>query len=388
MRIHDARAYLVDEPIPGTTGHLLERDYVEDSEIMGRPVVQIHFGFYKGCYDVAELEEKLRQDPFLKYDVGTHHHLLFCPSCQKEAPIAGAIYALTAADQFQRMRLFLANLVECLNFSGSKLEKMGVTMHNPEQNSATLNNFDILSSQQRGLDMHNNTGQYPRTNGHRSAVWIVLAIVGMIIAMQSLGGISNAAAQSMTTPPPVPLRPGDDPAYDWERPGRPQATDSGDWTYAIKPRFASSRTLQQTTSWLIWALVSYGRVQQTPDSFQISDVKFPGCSMQWDEKRFMDEGMYMNETIYSINLGELDLTYGIVQAYGSSLKISSVGRNGVRKLEKFWEKDGSRMKSRAADGSSTDNTASFLLQDKDDISRRVAWAMVHAATLCGSKSSK
>jgi hypothetical protein len=110
---------------------------------MGRPVVQIHFGFYKGCYDVAELEEKLRQDPFLKYDVGTHHHLLFCPSCQKEAPIAGAIYALTAADQFQRMRLFLANLVECLNFSGSKLEKMGATMHNTEQNSATLMNAAI-----------------------------------------------------------------------------------------------------------------------------------------------------------------------------------------------------------------------------------------------------
>jgi hypothetical protein len=136
----------------------------------------------------------------------------------------------------------------------------------------------------------------------------------------------------------------------------------------------------------MWALVNYGRVQEPADSFQISDVKFPDCAMQWDEKRFMDNGNYINETIYTVNLGELDLTYGVVQAYGSSLKISSVGTNGVRKLEKFWEKDGSRMKPKSAERSSTDSTASFLLQDKDDISRRAAWALVHAATLCGSKS--
>jgi hypothetical protein len=170
--------------------------------------------------------------------------------------------------------------------------------------------------------MNNNTGQQTRTNGRSSTTWIVLVLVvisgGWFIARQSPGRSTNAAAASGAPPPPVPLRPGDDPAYDWERPGRPQATNSGDWTYAIKPRFASSRTLQQTTNWLMWALVSYGRVQEPAESSQISDVKFQGCSMQWDEKRFIDEGNQIN----------------------------------------------------------------------DDIPRRAAWALVHAATLCGSKSSR
>jgi hypothetical protein len=110
--------------------------------------------------------------------------------------------------------------------------------------------------------------------------------------------------------------------------------------------------------------------------------------MQWDEKRFLGEGDYMNETIYTVNLGELDITEGIVQAYASSLKFSSVGMNGFRKLEKLWEKDGSRMKPRAVDRTSTDSSTVVSLRDKDDIPRRAAWALVHAATLCGSKASK
>ena len=32
-----------------------------------------------------------------------------------------------------------------------------------------------------------------------------------------------------------------------------------------------------------------------------------------------------------------------------------------------------------------DSIAQFELQDKDDISRRAGWAIVHAATLCGAK---
>jgi hypothetical protein len=243
--------------------------------------------------------------------------------------------------------------------------------------------------------MNNNIGRHPRTNGCGSSTWIGLGLVVIsgcwFIACQTSGGISNASPQSVTPPPPALLRPGDDPAFDWERPGRPQATDSGDWNYAIKPNFVSSRTLQQTTTWLSWALVSYGRVQSAAESTQISDVKFSGCSMQWDEKRFLGEGDYMNETIYTVNLGELDLSMGSVRAESASLLISTVGRDGVRKLEKLWEKDGSRMKLRAAERTSTERSpaeVTFTLRAKDDIPRRAGWALVHAATLCGSKASR
>jgi hypothetical protein len=240
------------------------------------------------------------------------------------------------------------------------------------------------------LNINNNTGQHPLTNGRSSLTWLVLALLAISGGWFVVAGQSQerkVAAASVAPPPPVPLKSGDDPAYDWERPGRPQKTDSGDWTPYIKPTFASSRTLQQTANWLSWALLSYGRVQEAADLFQISDVRFAGCSMQWDEKRFMDEGQYMNETIYTVNLGELDLTQ--LRAESASLHISTLGTNGVRRLQKLWEKDGSRMKLRAAERSmEDDSSAQFQLQEKDDISRRAGWAIVHASNLCGGKVSK
>ncbi len=237
----------------------------------------------------------------------------------------------------------------------------------------------------------NTNSENPRSRGGSYTTWILIAVLmiggGWLIARKSLSGVSNTDVESVAPPAPTPLTSGDDPAYDWERPGQPQAKNSGAWTYAINPRFANSRTLQQTTSWLRWAVVSYGAVKEPADSFQISDVKFPGCSMQWNEKRFIDRGNQINETVYTANLGELDINYGAVQAYGSSLRIASVNADGIRKLERFWEKDGPKLKAKG-ERSSTDNTAVLMLQDKDDISRRAGWAMVHAASLCGSKPSR
>ena len=131
-------------------------------------------------------------------------------------------------------------------------------------------------------------------------------------------------------------------------------------------------------------------MQGADESAQINDVKFSGCSMQWDEKRFLGDGDYMNETVYTVNLGQLDLSRGALRAESASLLISIVGKDGVRKLVKLWEKDGSRMKLRAAERTSIDPSpvdVTFLLREKDDISRRSGWAIIHAATLCGSKYS-
>jgi len=186
------------------------------------------------------------------------------------------------------------------------------------------------------------------------------------------------------------LKPGDDPAYDWEAPGHPQATNSGSWTDAIKPDFAASRTLEQTTPWLKWAIETYGSKESVPDTFKISGVKFSGCTMQWDEKRFINNGDNINETIYTLNLADVDIAYGALKADGETVSLgdnAGLSNPKFQKLEKFWEKDGSTMKSRG-DRTSADSTAVIPVQVKDDISRRIGWAMVHAVRLCGGKPSR
>lgn len=198
----------------------------------------------------------------------------------------------------------------------------------------------------------------------------------------TLGQSPNSAP-----PPAVALQPGDDPAYDWEAPGHPQRRDAGDWSNVIHPRFSNSRSLRQTTSWLNWALETYGHVKGPADSTDIGDVKFPGCSMEWDEKRFLDNGNFMNETIYTVKLADIDISYGALTVddavrFGNA---EGLANPKIHKLEKFWQKEGSRMKSRGDDRASTDASAVIPVQQRDDICRRIGWALIHAVSLCGGK---
>jgi hypothetical protein len=124
-------------------------------------------------------------------------------------------------------------------------------------------------------------------------------------------------------------------------------------------------------------------------SFQISDVTFPGgCSLQWDDKRFMNDGEYMNETIYTVKLADVDIAQGLVRADGADITFGTTEASRINLLLKIWEKNGGRMKPRGGDRNSQDNSVSIALQERDDISRRIAWALVHAVSLCGGKASR
>jgi hypothetical protein len=141
---------------------------------------------------------------------------------------------------------------------------------------------------------------------------------------------------------------------------------------------------------LKWALEAYGHVKGPADLTHISDVKFSGCTMQWDEKRYLQDGAYVNETIYTTNLADIDIAYGALQADGPTVKFGDtegLSNPKIQKLEKFWEKDGGAMKSRG-ERTSRDSSIVIEVQEKDDISRRIAWALVHAVRLCGGKASR
>lgn len=237
-------------------------------------------------------------------------------------------------------------------------------------------------------------------NAWSPAVWILFALVLGGVMWSIIYQLWSANSGPRASPPPAPnrsepptpttLRSGDDPAYDWEAPGHPQARNAGDWTYAIKPNFASSRTLEQTTTWLKWAIETYAHVKEPADLTYVDDVKFSGCKMRWDEKRYLQEGIQVNETIYTLNLADVDIAYGAVQADGQSVKfVDDTGLSNPKfeKLEKFWEKDGWTMRSKG-ERTTRDSSAIIQLQEKDDISRRIGWALVHAVNLCGGKASR
>ena len=132
IRILDKRAFLIFERVRhlavGTW--LLDRrmdEWENDGCDPKRP--------YAGqlCPIVLECEQRLLRAPFLKYDEWNHRHHLFCESCRSAAPVTFALCDAVACEQFRRMRLFLANLVECLDFSDLKIKKLLVALNLPEQ---------------------------------------------------------------------------------------------------------------------------------------------------------------------------------------------------------------------------------------------------------------
>lgn len=45
--------------------------------------------------------------------------------------------------------------------------------------------------------------------------------------------------------------------------------------------FKSARTAEQTSRWLAWAIGRYGHVDHGAYMKDVSDVRFRGCSMEW-----------------------------------------------------------------------------------------------------------
>jgi hypothetical protein len=111
VRILDKRAYAVFEHVQQLATMLVD-------ELMGRPWVE------QICGEVLACEQRLLRTPFLHYKSPTHRHQLFCESCRNAAPIVFALNETVAAEQFRRMRLFLANLVQCLDGSDLKIKKI------------------------------------------------------------------------------------------------------------------------------------------------------------------------------------------------------------------------------------------------------------------------
>ena len=89
------------------------------------------------CDDVVQSEEALARAPVFSYDRARHRHQILCERCRTFAPQTAALNAAVADEQFRRMRSYLVNLAECLDFGDLKLNRVvaatGQDGHPPDE---------------------------------------------------------------------------------------------------------------------------------------------------------------------------------------------------------------------------------------------------------------
>jgi len=66
------------------------------------------------------------------------------------------------------------------------------------------------------------------------------------------------------------------------------------------PAFESTKTLDQITRWLQWALECYGsKGRSTLYRFDISGVRLRGCSMEWSVNGELGVGIVHKYTVFT-----------------------------------------------------------------------------------------
>src|ERR1700730_15183914 len=123
------------------------------------------------------------------------------------------------------------------------------------------------------------------------------------------------------------------PVADWEQPRATPRTDTGDYSPYVDTRFTSSKTLSATTTWLKSALERYGDVPIGPNdqsAYRLSGVRFAGCTMQWMERRSIDNGRTILEDAYTLALRDVGREPGNLQVQSNGLRVSLSGSSEVR----------------------------------------------------------
>ena len=177
------------------------------------------------------------------------------------------------------------------------------------------------------------------------------------------------------------------PVADWEQPRATQRTDTGDYSPYVDPRFTSSKTLSATTTWLKSALERYGDVPIGPNdpefAYRLHDVRFAGCTMQWVERRSIDNGGTILEDAYTLALRDVGREPGNLQVQSNGLRVSLSGSSEVRFVRRIQKRDDGVAASSSAT-SRSDSSFTFQLQRKDDSARRIGTALIHASRLCSA----
>jgi hypothetical protein len=195
--------------------------------------------------------------------------------------------------------------------------------------------------------------------------------------------------------PSVAIAAGAAPQVDWEQPRATQRTDTGDYEPYVDPRFNSTKSLAATTGWLKSALERYGAVPAGPydptSAFEVNNVRFTGCVMQWTERRTIDKGRLIQDDDYTLALGDVGNRPGELQVGPNALTVSlsSSGKpDPLHFVERIQHRDNGAVTSRS-EVPRSDNSFVVPLQGRDDSVRRIGTALMHAGRLCrGSAAAR
>jgi hypothetical protein len=216
---------------------------------------------------------------------------------------------------------------------------------------------------------------------HRRITWLGLCCLAWLIigSCGKSGGNSDATTRVVSpVPAEPPLNTGGttDPACDWENPA------SLDERRPPAQACQSTKTLDQTTRWLRWALERYGHTHPTIYSNDLSEVRFNGCNMEWTERQKPDDERDVTRVSHrSLILRDISLGRGSVQVFSSEVRIST-GERGITVSNRYFEKG--TEKPRGAP--ENEMSARFPLREEDKMPARIGFALVHAARLCGAQA--
>jgi hypothetical protein len=171
--------------------------------------------------------------------------------------------------------------------------------------------------------------------------------------------------------------------FDWENPAA-QAPPDGRLTTA----FSSTRSFEETSRWIQSTLGRYLESRAQPWLTTVSHVQFRGCVMEWDQQILYKDynPPQVNETIFSINLGDLDISkisrYG-VSSRGDELRIDwQEGDNPI--TGRSWVLVNGSWRPKGPGSTAFHSSFSFPVANRDNAAVRLAYAMIHAGRLCGA----
>lgn len=189
---------------------------------------------------------------------------------------------------------------------------------------------------------------------------------------------SSVGTPAAAASPPQPVSTGGttDPTHDWEN-----AATIDDRRGFVEGKPESSKTLDQTTTWLRWALERYGHTHPTIYSDDLSSVRFRGCTMEWTERQTPDDkSSVVHVAHYSVFLRDLRLDRGDVQFNSEQVRFGTRDKT-ITVINDYFENGEAKPGNGTA---SKDNSVNLPIRTEDKIGARVASALFHAARLCGA----
>ncbi len=136
-------------------------------------------------------------------------------------------------------------------------------------------------------------------------------------------------------------------------------------------------------------MLHYGNATVIPGASQrMIEAAFKGCDALWTERQSTQGVTRVIDTTYAMKLHDIDLSFGAITTSRNQVRLENDrGGPNVSVTESFYNQVSGKLQ---PDGSRTnpEGIAYIALEHRDRIEQRVAWAIIHAAKLCGATPSR